>query len=301
MVVFSRSDGKHNQHAQHQQITEELFEQLRHFQRNHTYKHLEVNDVAWRYLRNGQGKETILLLPGAPGHCETSFQQIMWLEQSYSVLSVVYPSSARTLVQIVDGLQMILAAEKITRINLLGISYGGAIAQGLCARMPDLIDKIVFVCTGLPNKRTACRYRFIHLILSLLTQEWIHTLLRCGKPRFLEGLSTLRPFWSTYYNFLILSLTKEDILARVLVWIDFHQSGPLYIPRKGQFQNDLLLIEAENDRVFLRREQRRLNAYYAHAQVYTVPQASHMVAASQIEGYIEILKRFLEDKHKPTL
>src|SRR5437588_5726348 len=175
MIDGSRQEMQENSRERNDLATEELFGQLRQFRRTHAYKYVDIAGVGWRYIRSGKGEETILLLPGAPGNCETSFQQIHMLERSYGILSVIYPSSATTMVQMISGLQGILAAENIDQVHVIGISYGGAIAQCLLREMPERVRRLVFICTGIPNKKTARKYKIYRSVLSLLPLKWIHT------------------------------------------------------------------------------------------------------------------------------
>lgn len=296
MIDGSRQEMQENSRERNDLVTEELFGQLRQFRRTHAYKDVDIAGVGWRYVRSGRGEETILLLPGAPGICETSFQQILMLERSYCILSVIYPSSATTMVQVTSGLQGILTAENIGQVHVIGISYGGAIAQCLLRQMPERIGKLVFTCTGIPNKKTARKYKIYRNVLSLLPSKWIHTLLLCGKPRFLSGLTVQRSFWSAYYDQMIPSLSKEDYLTRMQVWIDFHQNCTLFYEKIFQQYGKILIIEAENDTVFPIEEQKLLEARYPRAQIYKFLQATHMAAISKTDEYLDVITRFFHTR-----
>src|SRR5581483_9755953 len=266
-----------------------------HFRRTHEYRYLRVAGSGWRYLRSGQGKEVVLLLPGAPGICETSFQQILELERTCSVLSVIYPSSATTIARVTAGLQAILAAERINRVHILGTSYGGAIAQCLLVQFPQKIDKLVFICTGTPKRRTALKYQIYYCLLSLLPANWIHRFLLWRKPSLLAGLTIQRPFWNAYYDQVIPSLTKEDYQTRLRVWIDYHQNRSFSQKNVTRSPGQVLIIEAGKDSVFSLKEQQSLKALYPQARVYQSSQATHMAAISQIDDYFTTVLRFLHE------
>lgn len=296
MLDRSRQKVKVNSFEPQDLPTANLFHLLRHFRMTHTYKYINVNGVRWRYLRNGKGKETILLLPGAPGICETSFQHILLLERTFNVLSVIYPADAKSMNRIIDGLRAILAVEHIDRVHIVGTSYGGSIAQHLISQVPEKIGKLVFVCAGLPNKKTALKYTIYCVALFCLPTKCIHSLLLWRRGQFLSGLTTQQSFWNTYYNQMILSLSKEDYLARLRVWIDFHKNS-IDMHKSGVNEDKgILIVKAEYDTVFPAKEQRLLEARYPQAQVYTFLQATHMLAVSQIDDYLEVVLRFLQEK-----
>jgi aminoacrylate hydrolase len=282
--------------TEEERVSRRLREQLQHFRRTHEYRYLDVAGIRWRYLRTGQGEETILLLPGAPGICETSFQQILALERTCCVLAVVYPSAATTMARITEGLQAILAAERINRVHVLGTSYGGAISQCLFLLIPQKIGRLVFICSGTPQKSVLLKYWLCYCLLALLPAHWIHLLLLWRKPSFLSGLRTERAFWSAYYDQMIPSLSKQDYLARLRVWIDFHQHAPASLPAGATSPEQVLIIAASNDTVFSCAQQQSLQTLYPRARVYRCPQATHMAAISNIDEYFAtVLRFFYED------
>lgn len=283
------------QQPEAEHVSEQLRAQLYHFRKTHEYRYLDVAGVRWRYLRSGQGEEAVLLLPGAPGICETSFQQILALERAGCVLAVVYPAAATTMAQITEGLQAILAAECINRVHVLGTSYGGAVSQCLALLIPQKIGKLVFICSGTPQKSLVLKYCLCYYLLALLPAHWIHLLLLWRKPSFLSGLRTESAFWSAYYDQMIPSLSKQDYLARLRVWIDFHQHGPVSQQPGVSALQQVLIIAASNDTVFSNKQQQSLHTLYPCALVYRCPQATHMAAISNIDEYFATVLRFLDD------
>jgi lipase len=196
--------------------------------------------------------------------------------------------------QITGGLQAILAAERINRVHVLGTSYGGAIAQCLFLLIPQNIGKLVFICSGTPQKNTVLKYRLCYCLLALLPAQWIHTLLLWRKPSFLSGLRTESAFWSAYYDQMIPSLSKQDYLARLRVWIDFHQHVPTS-PQPGACSpGQVLIIAASDDTVFSCKQLQSLLTLYPQAQVHQCPQATHMAAISNIDEYFATVLRFLD-------
>jgi len=287
-------------HLEEERVSDRLRAQLQHFRKTHEYRYMDVSGVRWRYLRSGQGEEAVLLLPGAPGICETSFQQILTLERTSCVLAVIYPSTATTMARITEGLQAILAAECINRVHVLCTSYGGAISQCLTLLIPQKIGKLVFICSGTPQKSLVLKYCLCYCLLALLPTHWIHLLLLWRKPSFLSGLRTESAFWSAYYDQMIPSLSKQDYLARLRVWIDFHQHGPASQQLGASAPEQVLIIAASNDTVFSSKQLQSLHTLYPQARVYRCPQATHMAAISNIDDYFATVLQFLHDDPDQT-
>ena len=70
-------------------MCETLEQQFRAFRATHAACHREIAGVAWRCFSCGQGDEALLLLPGAPGLGETSFQSIARWESRYRIIAPV--------------------------------------------------------------------------------------------------------------------------------------------------------------------------------------------------------------------
>ncbi|MBV7335515.1 hypothetical protein KFU94_46190 [Chloroflexi bacterium TSY] len=66
-----------------------LRESLTHFRSTHAYVSQMIHGIQWEYIRSGVGPETMLLLPGALGFGETSFQTILHFETTYRILSLL--------------------------------------------------------------------------------------------------------------------------------------------------------------------------------------------------------------------
>ncbi len=78
----------------------------------------------------------MLLLGGGLSVGETSFQNILRLEQYYRVLSPSYPPVGKVR-RIVDGLAAILDREGIARTNIFGHSLGAGIAHAFVRAYGD--------------------------------------------------------------------------------------------------------------------------------------------------------------------
>ena len=123
-------------------------EQLQQFRRAHPLQRLATGGAEWQYIACGQGEHALLLLPGAMGTAESSFDRMANTEDRFRVVSPSYPPLG-TMAALSDGLAAVLDAEGIVRTHVLGHSLGAGIAHAFVRRHPERVDKLVLSGFGL--------------------------------------------------------------------------------------------------------------------------------------------------------
>ncbi len=274
--------------------------QLRKFRATHAYKQRDVAGVPWEYILCGQGKDTLLLLPGAHGLGEVAFQVIMKFEHTYRVISPSYPSNITTLAGLVDGLADILTAEDIHRVFVVGGSFSGMVAQHLVRRYPERVSKLILDHAGIPKPERAKTYAMYHTIFSALPLTLIRTMLNLGKYFYLRHMyardsSGPWAFWNTYFGEIIATLTKEDYLNRIHVCIDFDRHSILTSQDLQHWPGSMLIIEADDDAYVPLQEREALKSLYPQARVYTFHGTSHFAWASELEAFLDVIEHFLQE------
>ena len=83
---------------------------------------------------SGQGKRTLLLLPGGTLVPDTYFILLEALERDYRVIVPAY-AAVPTMAELVTGAAAILDAEGIQRVDVMGSSFGGYVAQCFLGHM----------------------------------------------------------------------------------------------------------------------------------------------------------------------
>ncbi len=141
--------------------------------RNKKIKEIEVNNIKWLYYCGGQGSETILFLHGMGGAYDLWWQQVLYFEPKYRVISYTLPPPISSLKQAAEGIEAILKQEKVTSCNLVGTSMGGYIAQYLVQTMPQHISKAVFGNTFPPNDLIKKENRFTSILVRFLPEAVI--------------------------------------------------------------------------------------------------------------------------------
>src|SRR5688572_23778938 len=140
-------------------ILPEKVEQLTRFRQRQTVYHADIEKRTWDYYACGGGEDTVLIMPGAGGDAEALFRYIEGFAEAFRVIAPNLPPTVETLEDVMTGLRGILAAERIGRVHLFGLSFGGALAQIFLRRLPHLVDDVVLTHTALPDDQAAARVR----------------------------------------------------------------------------------------------------------------------------------------------
>jgi len=117
-------------------------------------KFVVVQGYNIHYVEAGEG-EPMLLIPGAFSTYRHWNRVIPYLSKHYRLLCIDYigvgdsdkPESGfgYTIEEQADLIVKMIEALRISKIQIFGVSYGGAIALNLAARYPDKVDKIISI------------------------------------------------------------------------------------------------------------------------------------------------------------
>jgi pimeloyl-ACP methyl ester carboxylesterase len=117
-------------------------------------KFVVVKGYNLHYVEVGEG-EPILLIPGAFSTYRHWNRMIPYLSKYYKLLCIDYlgagdsdkPRSGfgYTIEEQADLILKMIEALQISKVHILGVSYGGAIALNLSARYPEKVDKIISI------------------------------------------------------------------------------------------------------------------------------------------------------------
>jgi pimeloyl-ACP methyl ester carboxylesterase len=117
-------------------------------------KFVVVRGYNLHYIEAGEG-EPIFLIPGAFSTYRHWNRVIPYLSENYKLFGIDYlgvgdsdkPCSGfgYTIEEQADLLVEMVKKLRISRVHVVGVSYGGAIALNIAARYPERVDKIVCV------------------------------------------------------------------------------------------------------------------------------------------------------------
>ncbi len=262
-------------------------ESLREFQSRST-KQINIDGITWTYYRGGKGKKTLVFLHGMGGAYDLWWQQILFFEKEYQVISYTLPKEIKSLEAATKGITAILHKEKITHFNAVGTSMGGYILQYLLQRMPQRIDKAVLSNTFPPNNIIKNENRqkekiipyLPEFVLSKLALKQVNNKLvpAAHNSQLLAAFLPSLPF------------SKRQFMNRYAVVIDvFNADTNNYqltrIPK--------MIMESDNDPLVAKVLREQLKNLYADATVFTFHNEGHFPYISDADTYNQVLSGFL--------
>jgi pimeloyl-ACP methyl ester carboxylesterase len=255
-----------------------------------------VNDVSWRLIDTGVADkaeaETVLLLPGALGRGETTFEYIAAIAASgrWRVLSPDYPRSLSRLHELTEELAALLSFCGVSAVHLVGGSFGGLVAQSFAARFPARVQRLILTDTTAPTRFRQPQMQAANIALRLLPEGVIRKILRAGIRDYLKSVPAAdRGFWSVHFEDAIAALTRTDFMARSAIWADF-DGGTVFPDR----QNGVLIVTAADDPMISPAARRALQKRYPSAATHTIQGGGHAASIANAASYIAVILAFLE-------
>jgi len=288
-------------------VPPEQVARLTNFRRTHPYKQLTIGetkgdtkgDTKWEYISCGQGKETLLLLPGALSVGESVFPFIEAFEREYRIIAPSY-ALALTMSGLCAGIAQILEKEELNHAHVLGGSYGGLVAQYFARQYPDRTRSLVLSHTFVLSPKLAKPLWITGKLFPALPRKWFARILRLRLNKML--ISTLRAadhpeteFWRAYLN--------EAIASDLLKTVFIHQNNCLLeLARQPQFTPDdlkgwpgkVLIIESVDDPAITARDRELLRSTYPNAQLHTFRDAGHASSILKRQEVFAIIRSFLD-------
>lgn len=275
-------------------MPQDPFRQYRQFLATHPFRYVDVAGTRWPYIVGGSGESALVLLPGAPGRAEASFEYVLAFEREYTVISVGYPAEVTTVEACLRGLASITEAEGFGRAHMVGGSYSGLLAQRFVRQYPGKVDRLVLSDTGVPRPGRAGKYRRYVWLLRVLPMPVVRALWRVGAYLYLRDMAPAsRPFWRAYFAQVRRSITRRECISRLQAWVDF-DSGSRFSPGDlATWPGEVLILEAERDTTFPAWERQALRKLYPTAEVRVFTGGGHASSLDRRDEYIAAIRAFL--------
>ncbi len=248
---------------------------------------LEVNGASWTYYAGGQGPRAILFLHGMAGAYDIWWQQLSGFEEDFRVVSVTYPP-LHSLGDLSRGVLAILEKEGLRKVNVVGTSLGGYLAQYLAAEHPEVIEKAVFANTFPPNDIIREENKTIGPLLPclpawLVLGQFRRSVLTQVVPA-ANGSELVRAYQlEQSYG----GMTKDQFVARFHCVID-----PFEAPDPVASGIEVMIIESDNDPLVEARLREMLRETYPSAAVHTFHGTGHFPYLNEPAQYAEVLSDF---------
>lgn len=260
----------------------------------HSLQTVVIVGRRWQYIDTGEGKETLLLLPGGFGVADTAFRLITAFSRSYRVISVTYPPTITTCTDLVDSLAVLLRNLKVDTTHVVGGSASGLIAQVLVRRHPSLVRSLILSHTSVPRQVRACWVGCLLGLLGMAPFPLVRGAFHASVRAFLPANNGEQRFWREYFHARIDELSRDSLLNRFRVLIDIDRHQRFTPSDLVAWRHPLLVIAAEDDGFVGKREQATLKRLYPQAHYQVLRCGTHRDSVAAPEAEIAVIAAFLQ-------
>jgi len=272
----------------------DLRRRLEAFRRTHPYHKTQVAGRQWRYVIGGQGEQTLLLLPGGTLVPDTYFPLLEALEHNRRVIVPAY-AAVPTMAELAAGAAAILDAEGVERVDVMGSSFGGYVAQCFVRAYPDRVDRLVLASTAVRHFVSwAAPLYLLARLMKVLPVSVVRFFMWCLWSSLFTASPDQQAFWQGLLKEILMTqLGKADLVCVTATIADFaahyrFRSGDL-----AAWPGKILLLESDRDEAYSPALQAETREVYLQAVVHTFHGTGHTAIMTDTDEYIRTIDEFL--------
>ncbi len=275
-------------------------EKLAPFLAAHPSRELTVDGARFRYMLEGEGSETLVLLNGGMNTLEMWMDYVDPLAGVGRVLLFDYPRELRTNQELVTGMHAFFRALGVEKPIFIGASDGGMVAQIYVQKYPGETGGLVLISTGGMDADTLRslkrKYRLAPLMLWYMKhcnyEKLKPTLIKTGMGH-LRGESTAE---AAYARDMFETIFKDYEQAK-----DVHISGlladlmhqtPVTAADFAALEGRILLILPDQDFFSAGMQQSLIRLMHGPEIAYV--SGGHLSTVLKAEDYTRTIRAFLE-------
>lgn len=280
---------------------------LEQFYETYPQQTMKINgkDFTYRYYKNENAKSTLVLLTGGIGLSDLFFMHFDRFAKDFSVITFDYLVCYPTMGELADAAAELMKALDI-KVWLVGQSLGGAAAQIITKRHPEIVDGLVLSNTaavqntggskeyfdGMKKRQSKSR-RMIKLMPFALVKKVFMKAIR----KKMEKLSPEhKETFEGMADVMLKMLTKEHELHMIDMLIDC--GNHLNITKKDfQFLSDrVMLVINEDDETFSAETKQQLIDVMTNPTVVKEKDGGHLGAIMDIENYAASVVKYIGER-----
>ena len=273
----------------------DLSRRLESYRRTHPYKEIQVEGRQWRYVAGGQGERTLLLFPGGTLVPDTYFILLEDLECSSCVI-VPANAAVPTMTELVTGAAAILDAEGIQRVDVMGSSFGGYVAQSFVRAYPDRVDRLILAVTGVRHfvSRATPLYLLAQL-MKVLPASAVRFMMWRLWSTLVTTSSQEQAFWlGLLKEILSKQLSKANLVSVTEEIYDFSAHYHFGSRDLAAWSGKILILESDQDKAYSPAIRAETRAVYPQALVHTFHDAGHTAIMTDTGEFIGVIREFLD-------
>jgi len=285
-------------------VPQRELQRLLRFRATYVPQSMNIDGIVWEYIDAGQGDTTLLILPGGLKLAESAWMTISYFAEEaaggpYRVVAPSYPASVATMTGLVDGIAKLLEQLRIGKVEVIGSSYGGMVAQLFVRRHPDRADKVILSHTTTPDAARGRRIARALPWLRLLPMWALRPLVKRALLALLPEDEKLTFFEAYLAELLRHRQTKEGLLNGYRQSIEFDLNTVFTPEDLARWSGTIYLILADDDPVTPASSRAKLRALYPGARVYEFHGTGHATALLAQGKYWALLESYLSEPQVP--
>lgn len=263
---------------------------------------IEVSGGTLHYEISGQG-ETLVLVPGFASGAWSWSWQVPELSKNFKVVtfdprgvarSTLLNRSAVSIEAIADDIKELLDESKIERAHVLGISFGGFVAQKFALSWPDRLNRLILASTSFGGPKHVAPS--MEVLTAFASTEGLNTPGRIRKylsvafsPRFVEEHpQTVDEFCDLREA----NVVPEDVYMQQLRSAMTFNSEPAV----ADISAPTLIVTGSNDTVVPMENSANLSRAVPRSRLQVIEGAGHMAFVEKAAEFNEIATEFLLEK-----
>ena len=244
----------------------------------------------------GQSERTLLPFPGGTLVPDTYFILREELEHDYHVIVPAY-AAVPTMAELVTGAAAILDAEGIERVDVMGSSFGGYVAQCFVRAHPDHVDRLILAVTGV--RHFVSRSTPLYLLAQFM-KVLPASMVRFMMWRLWSTLVTTSPeeqvFWlGLLKEILTTQLNKANLVSVTEEIYDFAAHYHFSSGDLAAWPGKILILESDQDKAYSPAIRAETRDVYPQARVHTFHNAGHTAIMTDTDELISAIREFLDE------
>lgn len=292
---------KHKTHDKdYQAVADSLTKQLSNFRQQNRLQSARIGKQEWTYYSAGdKGQEALLLLHGGGGDAEAMFGYIQGFSEHFHVIAPDIPPGIKNLDEVVSGLRALLSLEGINAVVVVGLSFGGMLAQMYIRKFQNTVIDLVITHSLIPSKHLAEATRTQKNLLMLYPEPLLLWMSKRSYREHIAGSSTpaseeIRTFWQGYFEEAYSQrIRKKHFVSRARLMAQYHREYEFNSRDLLQWQGNMLIIESEADDVIRDGDRGSLKAMYSRAYIQTLDGYDHLAPFLAVDEMISSIRNFL--------
>lgn len=268
-------------------------------------KKINGKDFVYRHYKNENAKSTLVLLTGGIGLSDLFFMHFDRFAQDFSVITFDYLVCYPTMGELADAVAELMKALDV-KVWLVGQSLGGAAAQIIAKRHPEIVDGLVLSNTAAVQNSGGSKEYFDGMkkrqsksrrMIKLMPFGLVKKVLMKGIRKKMEKLPPEhKETFEGMADVMLKMLTKEHELHMIDMLIDC--GNHLNISKKDfEFLSDkVMLVINEDDETFSDETKQQLIDVMTNPTVVREKDGGHLGALMDIENYAASVVSYIRER-----